>query len=85
VEQWRFNQTNTQKTKVKGIANLQWAASDLPNPQSLTRAAVACGLMALCIWPGSAVRLHTPELRHYCTLSWLFSRCWFWPSSFPAV
>jgi len=26
MEQWRFNQINTQRKQVEGIANLQWAA-----------------------------------------------------------
>jgi len=43
AEQWRFNQTNKQKTQVKGIANLQWAAIDFSNPQSLTHTAVVLG------------------------------------------
>jgi len=38
----------TQRTQVNGIANLQWAASDLSNPQSLTHAAVARGPIWLC-------------------------------------
>ena len=36
----------------------------------------------MCIWPCSAARLHTSELRHHCTLSWLFLRMLVWPSSF---
>ena len=67
----------THRTQVKGITNLQWAASDLSNPQSLTHTAVA----RWPIWLGSAARLHTPELRHHYTLSWIFSRLLVWPSS----
>ena len=37
----------------------------------------------MCIWPGGAAWLHTPELQRHCTLSWrLYSRLLVWPSSF---
>ena len=56
MEQWRFNQTNTQRTQVKDIADLQQAASDLSNPQSLTQTAVAHEPICLCVF-GPAVML----------------------------
>ena len=78
VEQWRFDQTNTWRTQVEGIANLQWAASDLSNPQSLTHAAVTCGPIWLCVFHPAVLHGSTPLscgiATHY---PGYFHGCWF--------
>ena len=52
---------HTQRTQVKGIANLQWAASDFSNRQSLTHTAVVRGVIWLCAF-GLAVMLGSTPL-----------------------
>jgi len=78
VEQWRFNQTNTQKTQVNGITNLHWAANELSNPQNLTHTAVARGPTCLCAF-GPAVLLGCTPLSCGITAQYpgYFHRCWF--------
>jgi len=78
VEQCRFNQTNTQRTQVKGIANLQWTASDLSNQQSLTHTAVARGPIWLCAF-GPAVLLGCTPLSYdiFTHYPGYFHSCWF--------
>jgi len=40
----------------------------------------------MCIWPGSAAWLHTPELRHHCAAeAGYFHGCWFDQALSPAV
>ena len=78
MEQWRFNQTNTQRRQVKGIADLQQAASELSNPQSLTHTAVAHEPICLCVF-GPAVMLGCTPLSCGITAhdSGYFHGCWF--------
>jgi len=68
----------TQRMQVKGIANLQWAASDLSNPQSLTHAAAAHGPIKLCGF-GPAVLLGCTPLSCGITAHYpgYFHSCWF--------
>jgi len=79
MEQWRFNQTITQRTQVNGIADLQQAASDLSNPQSLTHTAVAHGPICLCVF-GPAVLLGYTPLSCGITVhySGYIHGCWFY-------
>jgi len=81
VKQWRFNQTNKQRTHVKSIASLQYAVSDLSNWESFTHATVAHGSIWLCVVRQCCLVAPPSELRHHCTLSWLFLRLLVWPSS----
>jgi len=72
-----IKQTHRER-RLKGIANLQWVASNLSNTQSLTHAAVARGPIWLCAF-GPAVLLGCTPLSYGITAHYpgYFYGCWF--------